>query len=106
MLCGRVAVEAVLDLVGDMGDHLDSPASEVSPAFLLKNRPVDLPGGDVGILTQTFIDKTFIMSQIQIRLRAVVGHEDLAVLYRVHGAGVDVDVRVELLHGYRVSPGF
>ncbi len=106
MLCGRVAVEAVLDLVGDMRDHLNGSAAEISPAFLLKNRPVDLPGGDVGILIQTLIDKTFIMSQIQIRLRAVVGHEDLAVLYRVHGAGVDVDVRVELLHGYSVPPGF
>jgi hypothetical protein len=38
------------------------------------------------------------MPDVEIGFRAVVGHEDLAVLERVHGAGVDVQVRVKLLH--------
>ena len=37
------------------------------------------------------------MTEVEIRLTAVVGDKDLAVLERVHRARVDVDVRVELL---------
>ena len=37
------------------------------------------------------------MAEVEIGLGAVVGDEDLAVLERAHRAGVDVDVRVELL---------
>ena len=38
------------------------------------------------------------MSQVEVRLAAVVEHVDLAVLVGAHRARVDVDVRVELLH--------
>ena len=38
------------------------------------------------------------MTEVEVGLAAVVGDEHLAVLERVHRAGVDVDVRVELLH--------
>ena len=38
-------------------------------------------------------------------LGAVIRHEDFSVLDRVHGAGVDVDVGVELLDGHAVAAG-
>ncbi|GAA3939756.1 hypothetical protein GCM10023085_21540 [Actinomadura viridis] len=38
------------------------------------------------------------MADVEVGLGAVVGHEDLPVLERVHRAGVDVEVGVELLH--------
>lgn len=38
------------------------------------------------------------MAEIQVRLRAVVQHVNLAVLIGRHGAGVHVEVRIELLH--------
>ena len=38
------------------------------------------------------------MPDVEVGLGAVVGDEHLAVLERVHRAGVDVEVRVELLH--------
>lgn len=38
------------------------------------------------------------MPNIEIGFRAIVGHEYLAVLEGIHGAGINVDVRVELLH--------
>ena len=38
------------------------------------------------------------MPEIEVGLATVVGDENLTVLERVHGARVDVDVRVELLH--------
>ena len=37
-----------LDLVGDVGDHLDRPAQVVAAPFLGDDRAVDLAGGDVG----------------------------------------------------------
>src|SRR2546423_11848364 len=45
------------------------------------------------------------MPEIEIGLAAVVGHEDLTVLERIHRARVDVDVRVELLHGHAQASG-
>ena len=38
------------------------------------------------------------MADVEVGLGAVLGDEDLAVLERVHGAGVDVEVGVQLLH--------
>ena len=45
------------------------------------------------------------MAQIQIRLGPILGDEYLAVLDRIHGSGVDVDVGVELLHGNSITSG-
>src|SRR3989441_4156501 len=39
------------------------------------------------------------MAQVQVGLGAIVGDEDLPMLVGGHGAGVDVDVGVELLEG-------
>ena len=38
------------------------------------------------------------MPEIKVGLTAVIGNEDLAVLKRIHRAGIEVDVRVELAH--------
>ncbi len=46
---------------------------------------------------QVVVEEPLVVSEVQVGLGAVVQHEDLAVLERVHRAGVDVDVRVELL---------
>ena len=102
---GRIAVEAALDLVCDVGDHLDGAAAEVAAPFFLEDGPVDLSCGNVGILRQVLIDEPFVVPQVQIGLGAVVGDKDFAVLDRVHGARVDVDVGIEFLHGHGVSSG-
>ena len=46
------------------------------------------------------------MAKIQIGLGTVVGDEYLAVLNRVHGTRVNVDVGVKFLHGYFVTACF
>ena len=38
------------------------------------------------------------MAQVEVGLAAVVEHVDFAVLVGAHRAGIDVDVRIELLH--------
>ena len=46
------------------------------------------------------------MSQIQIGLRAILRDEYFAVLDRVHGAGININIRIEFLHGYSVTSCF
>ena len=90
--------DAGLDLVGDVRDDLDGVA-EVLPAPLLgDDRGVDLAGGDVGRAVQVGVEEPLVVADVEVGLGAVVGDEDLAVLERVHRAGVDVEVGVELLH--------
>ena len=45
------------------------------------------------------------MAQVQIGFGPVFGDENLAVLEGIHGAGIDVDVRVQLLKGDAQAPG-
>jgi hypothetical protein len=59
---------------------------------------VDLPGGDVRRARQSGVKEALVVPDIKIGLGAVVGDEHLAVLERVHGARVDVEVRVQFLH--------
>ena len=44
------------------------------------------------------------MADVQVHLGAVLGHEDFAVLERVHGARIDVEIRIQLLHGDPQAP--
>ena len=62
LLGSKVPVEAALDLVCDVRDDLYGTSAEIAAALLLKNRPVYLTGCNVGILGQTLVDETLIMS--------------------------------------------
>ena len=95
----RTTMDEVLDFVGDMGNDLDGFAQIFAAPFLADDGFVNLPGGEVVHLVHPGGNETFIMAQIQIGFRAVVGDEDFAVLERTHRAGVHVDVRVQLDHG-------
>ena len=101
----KIAIKTALDLIGDMRNHLNRSAAVITAAFFLEYRPVYLTGSDVGILCQAFVDKTLIVSQIQICLSTVIGYENFSVLDWIHGTRVNVDVWIEFLHGNLVSPG-
>ena len=47
---------------------------------------------------EVHVEEPLVVADVQVGLGAVLGDEDLAVLERVHGARVHVEVRVELLH--------
>ena len=91
--------DPVLDLVGDVRDHLDGVAEVVAAALLGDHARVDLPRRDVGDLAQVGVQEPLVVPDVEVGLGPVIGDEDLAVLERVHRPGVDVEVRVELLHG-------
>ena len=95
----------VLDLVGDVRDHLHGVAQVVAPPLLGDHRGVDLAGGDVGLGRQVDVEEPLVVADVEVGLRAVLGDEHLAVLERVHRARVDVEVGVQLLHGDAESAG-
>jgi hypothetical protein len=43
------------------------------------------------------VDEPLVVAEVEIGLSAVLGHEHLAVLERIHGPRVDVDIGVQLL---------
>ncbi len=98
------ALDAVLDLVGDVGDDLHRATEEVAATLLRDHRAVDAAGRGVGAPGQVLVDEALVVPEVEVGLAAVLGDEDLSVLARVHGAGVDVDVRVELAHRHPEAP--
>src|SRR5690606_624588 len=98
------SADAVLDLVGDVRDHLDRVREVLAAALLLDDRLVDLAGRDVVPTAQVHVEEAFVRAYVQVRLGAVVRHEHLSVLVRTHGAGVYVDIGVYLHGRDRVPP--
>ena len=94
-----------LDLVGDVRDDLHRLAQVVAAPLLLDHRLVDLAGGEVVLALHDPRGEALVVAEVEVGLGAVVGDEHLAVLERRHGAGVDVDVGVDLEHGDRVAVG-
>src|SRR5579871_5686619 len=89
-----------LDLVGHMRNDLHGLALVGALAFLLDDGFVDSAGGVVAIAGQGGVGEAFVMAQIEVGLGAIVEDVDFAVLVRVHRAGIDVDIGVELLHAH------
>ena len=94
---------AALDLVGDVRDDLHGVAEVLAAALAGDHLRVDLARRDVRGLAELDVEEALVVADVEVGLRAVVGHEDLAVLERVHRARVDVEIRVELLHDHAQS---
>ncbi|MPN36895.1 hypothetical protein SDC9_184407 [bioreactor metagenome] len=93
-------VDTAFDLVGDVWDHLNGAAQKVAAAFGRNDLSVNLARGDVADAVEADINKTFVMPQIQVGFGAVIQHKDLAVLVRAHGAGIHINIRVQLLYSH------
>ena len=74
------SVNLVLYLVGDVGNYLNCAAEVIAASFLIKNCPVNLACGNVGIDGKIFINKSLVVAEVQICFGAVIGNEYLAVL--------------------------
>ena len=77
-----------------MGNHLDRPPQVIAAAFLADHFPVHLTGGDIRRPVKAYIDKAFIVSQVQVRFCPVIQYEHLAVLVRAHRARINIQVRI------------
>ena len=101
----RLATHHVLNLVCDMRNNLNGVAEILATAFLSNNRGVHLARRRICSARQVHIQEAFVVADIQVGFCAVLGHENLAVLERIHRAGIDIDVGVELLHDHMQPPG-
>ena len=90
-----------LDLVRDVRDHLHGRAEELALALLAEHGVPDPAGGVRRVAREVLVDEALVVADVEVGLGAVLGDEHLAVLERRHRAGIDVQVRVELLrlHG-------
>ena len=95
----------LLDLVGDVRDHLHGLAEKFTATLLVDHREVDLAGGVVALAGQRGGGEPLIVAKIEVGLAAVVEHVDLPVLVGAHRAGIDVDVGIEFLHLHPQAAG-
>ena len=95
--------ELILNGVRDVRNHLHGAAQKVTATFAGDQTLIDGTSRKVGIAGQVLVNKALVVAQVQIGLVAVLGHKDLAMLERAHGTGVDVQIRVGLLHRYFVA---
>ncbi len=95
---GRLSTDSFLDLVGDVGNHLNGLAQVVAAALLRDHVGVDGSRRRIGNLRQGLVDKALVVTEVEVGLSAVVGDEDLTVLARVHRARIDIEVGIELAH--------
>ena len=91
------AVNEFLYLVRYVRNYLNRRAEIFSPALLVQYVPVDLSRRQIGIFVEVLVYESLVMSEVEIRLRAVIGYVNLSVLIRAHRTRIDVDIRVELL---------
>ena len=94
----RLRAHAGLDLVGDVRDDLHGVPEVLAATLLRDDLRVDLAGRHVRRTDEVDVEEPLVVPDVEVRLGTVLGDEDLAVLERVHGARVHVEVRVELLH--------
>ena len=84
-----------------MGDHLHGRAEIIPAALLGDHVGIDPPRGDVVGLARGNPGEALVMTEIEIGLRAVVGHIDLAMLVRRHRPRIDIEVGIELAQPHR-----
>ena len=95
--CGH-RPDSALDLVGDVRDDLNGVAEVLAATLLGDHLRIHLSGRDIGRAGQVAVEEALVVADVEVGLGAVLGDEHFAVLERVHGARVDVEVGVELLH--------
>ena len=83
-----------------MRDYLHGVAEVLATSLFGDDGRINLPRSDIRRPGQVAVQEALVVPDIEIGLSTILGHENLAVLERVHGARIHVQVRVELLHGH------
>ncbi len=94
------------NLVSNMGDHLNSAAKIFAPALLGDDLVIDLSCGKIVVFAKLGIGEPFIMAQVKIGFRTVIGDKHFTMLEGVHGSRVDIYIRIEFLNGHGQPPAF
>ena len=79
-----------------MRNHLNGLAQVISAAFFRNDLLVNAAGGPVIVARKLGVSEAFVVPEIEVGFGPVIGDEDFAVLKRRHGAGIHVQVWIEL----------
>jgi len=91
-----LAQDPRLDRIGHVRDDLDGPAQEIAPALAPDYLRVHLPAGRVAVGGLVYVGEEFVVPLIKVGVGTVISYDHLAVLGRIHRAGIDVQIGVEL----------
>ena len=91
--------DVLFDLISNMRNHLDGTTKIVTTAFAGDDVIVDAAGSEIIQLAHTRADKSLVVTKIEVGFSTVLGHINLTVLERTHGARINIDVGVKLDHG-------
>ena len=89
-----------------MGYHLHGAAEKIAAALAGDETLVNRSLGEVALPRQALVDEALVVPEIEVALVTVVGHEYFAMLERRHRSGIDVEIRIHLLHGHFVTACF
>ena len=85
-----------LDGIGNMRDDLHRRAQIIAVTFLADHLGVNAAGGAVIELGGAHPHEAFIVAEVEVGFRAVMGDKHLAVLKGAHRPRIDIDIRIEL----------
>ena len=102
---GGAAQHDILDGVGDVGNDLDGGAEIVATAFLGDHLGIDFARRRIIELARGNAGEALVMAEIKVGLRAVIGHEDFAVLVRAHRARIDIEIGIKLAQPHGIPAG-
>ena len=95
-----------LDFIGHVRNDLDRLSQIVAAPFLLNDGFVDASGREVVAAGEFGVGVALVVAEIEIGFRAVIGDVDLAMLVWTHGAGIDIQIGIELEHRYVKAAAF
>ena len=75
-------MDAVLDLVRDVRDHLHGLAEIFPLALVVQHGLVNLAAGQIVHARELDVREPLVMAEVEVRLRAVIQHIHFAVLIR------------------------
>src|SRR4051812_22464610 len=82
-----------------MRNDLDRAAEIIAAPFLLDDALVNLARGEIIAPAHLPADKSLIMAEIEVGFRAVFSNENFTMLKWAHGAGIHIDVGIQLKQG-------
>ena len=95
---------AAFDFIGNMGNNLNRSPQEISATFAFEDLFVHFTRGKVVALGHASADKPLIMTQVKVSLSTIISNKYFTVLDRAHGAGIDVNIRIQFQHSYFKAP--
>ena len=99
-------INSFFNFIGNVRDDLNGTAKVIAPALFADDRPVDFPSRHIGAFGKININKTFVMSKVEIGFPSIIGDKHFTVLVGTHRTWIKIDVWIKFLDGDFHAPAF